>query len=128
MKEQLVSNDFYEISTDSEKNRMYLTISGYWKTLLEVKGYLRDIRTAVAELSPEFTIVTDLTRAKTPPEETSDLHVKAQEYLVKAGLARTAEIHPESTVLKMAVNRYSRESGMAQRGVCLYSRSGSVVG
>lgn len=113
-RERRSANDFYEIDLDTEKNRIYLTIKGYWKSLMEVRGYLRDLRAAVAELSEGFTIVTDLTRAKTSSEETSELHIKAQAYLVQAGLARTAEIHPESTVTRMALNRYAQTSGMTK--------------
>ncbi len=113
-REKIASNEFYEIEIDKDRNRIYLTVQGYWKSLMEVRSYLRDIRTAVAGLSAGFTIVTDLTQARTPSEETSELHIKAQAYLINAGLARTAEIHPESTVTRMALNRYAQTSGMSK--------------
>lgn len=52
------------------------------------------------------------TLLRRPDQIHKTVHVNAQTYLVSAGRARTAEIHPKSTVLKMALNRYSRESGM----------------
>lgn len=113
-RERLTSNDFYEIGVDSAKNRLYLTVKGYWKYRVDVSDYLKDLQAAVARLSTGFTIVTDVTRAKTSSEEAGELHIRAQEYIVQAGLSRTAEIHPESKITCLALNRYARTSGMAR--------------
>lgn len=111
-RERLTGNDFYEIEVDSEKNRLYLTVKGYWRALTDVSNYLQDLQSAVDRLLRGFTIVTDVTQAKTSSEEAGVLHIKAQEYIVQAGLSRTAEIHPESKITCMALNRYARTSGM----------------
>ena len=49
---------------------------------------------------------------KAPSNEIGALHVQAQSALIKAGLAKTAEIHPESIIAGLSVDRFSDESGM----------------
>ncbi len=108
---------YYSITVNKKKNRIYLTLNGYWKRLEDVSRYLDDIAMAVREVTPGFCILSDLRMLKTPPTSLSELHRMAQEAPVKAGLGRTAEIVPEegSSELEKALEEYSRQSSMKKR-------------
>ena len=103
----------YSIQVDSAKNRMYLTIKGFWAKPSEVPAYLDDIRKASREVCKGFTILSDLTEMKAPPPEVGLLHKKAQEILMAAGLRKTAELLPAgSAITKLSVDNYSKQTGM----------------
>lgn len=113
---KIADNDFYSIEADGSKNRIYLTIKGFWQDINQIKGYLDDIKNAANSVNKGFTILSDLTTMKTPTQEIGELHVKAQQVLVDAGLSKTAEVHPASTVTQLSLKRFSEESGM-QKGL-----------
>ncbi len=115
MKEEIGKNNYYVIEVDKDLNRMYLKISGYWKSDSDVLNYINDISKAKNCLKTNFTVLTDVTEMKTPPVEIGELHKQAQKILVEHGLDRTAEILPESAVQKMTLERYAKESGMKKR-------------
>lgn len=108
----IVENQYYSIYVDQDKNRIYLTILGFWRALDLVPNYISDIAKATQSVSKGFTILTDLTQMKPPPQEVGGIHMKAQKALVDAGLSKTAELLPADAIAQMAVDRYSRESGM----------------
>ncbi len=109
---EILKNDYYSITVDEKKNRIYLTITGFWKDTNSVTNYISDLTEACRRLTKGFTILTDITQMKPPSPEVGEIHMKAQKVLVDAGLSHTAEILPASAVAKMAVDRYSDESGM----------------
>ena len=109
---EISNNDYYSIKVDENKNRMYLTITGFWKEVSQVPNYLEDLKKATEFLSNEYEILTDIRKMKPPTQEVGALHVKAQKLVIDAGLSKTAEIHPESQLAKMSVDRFSVESGM----------------
>jgi len=111
----IAQNDYYVIAVDQIKNRAYLTLMGYWKSRAEVPRYLEDWRKAIRELSRGFTVLTDVTRFKAPSADVVTLHTEAQKVLMSGGLNKVAEIVGSDIIAKMAVDRFSRESGM-QKG------------
>jgi hypothetical protein len=108
----IVQNDNYVIAVDPTKNRAYLTLIGYWKSRAEVPKYIEDWRKAIRELSRGFTVLTDVTRFKAPPPHVVTLHTEAQKVLISGGLNKVAEIVGSDIIAKMAVDRFSKESGM----------------
>ena len=108
----IAQNDYYIIAVDPMKNRAYLTLIGYWKSRAEVPKYLEDWKKAIRELSRGFTVLTDVTRMKAPPPDVVQLHTEAQKVLMSGGLKKVAEIVGSDIFAKMAVDRFSRESGM----------------
>jgi len=108
----IARNDNYIIMVDEAKNRIYLTIIGFWKDLGMVPNYLDDITKAGQSVSTGFTILTDVTKMKVPTPEVGEIHGKAQGILVGAGLSKTAEILPADAIAQIAVDRYSKKSGM----------------
>jgi len=108
----IAQNDYYVIAVDPKKNRAYLTLIGCWKSRAQVPKYLEDWRKAINELSRGFTVLTDVTRFKAPPADVVTLHTEAQKVLMSGGLNRVAEIVGSDIIAKMAVDRFSKESGM----------------
>lgn len=104
---------YYSIAVDKTKNRIYLTIIGFWKSPEIVPAYVEDMKKACQEISPGFTVLADVTRMITPPAEVAAVHERAQQVTLAAGLRKTAEILPKEKALeKMALAKWSTASGM----------------
>ena len=112
---EIANNKYYSILIDKNKNRMYLTLFGFWKDRSVVPNYIEDIQKAIQELPKGYTVLTDVTQLKTPPQAISDLHTEAQKVVITSGLKRTAEVVSQDVIAKMALDRYSKRSGM-QKG------------
>lgn len=111
----IVKNEYYMIGIDERKNRLYLTISGFWESNSVVPNFFIDFRKAVSKLSPDYTILADVTQMKTPPADVATLHTKVQQMAIFKGLKKTAEVVNGNMITKMAINRYSRQSGMNKK-------------
>lgn len=111
----IAQNEYYTIITDSKKNRLYLTVEGFWKSRSVVPNYIDDMKKALGELSKGYTILADVSRMKPPPAEIAAVHNESQTQAVAAGLKKTAEIVGEDIIAKMTVDRYAKESGMPKR-------------
>jgi len=111
----IAKNEYYAILVDTTKNRLYLTLIGFWKSRSVVPNYIEDLKKATKELSRGYAILTDTTRMKAPPPEVVSLHTEAQKVVVAAGLKKTAEVVGQDVFAKMAVDHFSRESGMYKR-------------
>ena len=108
----IAKNEYYTIVTDKNKNRLYLTVEGFWKNRDAVPNYITDMKKALDELSREYTILADVSRMKPPPAEIAAVHNESQKQAIAAGLKKTAEIVGEDVIAKMTVDRYAKESGM----------------
>ena len=75
-------------------------------------NYLTDVKNTARGLKKGFTLLTDVTKIKTPPEEVEELHLKSQQIWIESGLSKTAEILPSSTIAKLALDRWSKTTGM----------------
>ena len=89
-----VINDtkFYKISVSPEKNRAYLKILGFWRSAEAVPDYLKDWAKAASMLKKGFTLLTDASEMKTHPQDVRKLHEQAQAMILKAGVAKVAEV------------------------------------
>ncbi len=108
----IASNDYYRLSVDKFKNRIYLDILGNWKSSRDVPRYIGDINKAVKNLRRGFTVLSDLTNMRVGAAKVNEVHERAQKILVDSGLKKTAEIMPVSALVKMQVDRYSNASKM----------------
>lgn len=112
MKELIAKTDFYSLEIDKLKNRAYLTFTGFCSEPSDMPNFLDDIKKAAQGLKQGFTLLTDVTKIKTPPKEVAELHIKSQEIWITSGLSKTAEILPDTAIAKLALDRYSKTSGM----------------
>ncbi len=107
----MISNEYYDLRYDQEKNRIYFKIKGFWPSTDTVPGYLDKWKDIVKQTKPEFTVLGDITEMKVPPQEIMNLHVEVQNLVLEKGMRKAAEIVDES-ILKLAVNRIARSSGL----------------
>jgi len=111
MKQEIVKNEYYELFVDTEKNRMYYNLFGFWRSVDLVPDNYKDMKTAMSKLKPGFDVLADLSTAKPPPEPVAELHISTQKLAMDMGLSRTAEVY-DTEVVKYMAERYSRESKM----------------
>ncbi|MEM9329004.1 MAG: hypothetical protein AAGA85_25295 [Bacteroidota bacterium] len=102
-------NDRYGLRVNAEINRLYIRISGFWRTK---EGYLEDLEEACKAMQPGFKIHVDLRTMKAPRQEIGQVHIDAQHLLMSYGLVQTAEILGENALAKLALKKYSDKSGM----------------
>jgi hypothetical protein len=114
MFERIASNSYYDIAVDTARNRIYLTIKGFWQTKDLVPHYIEDLSEATGILGPGFTVLANLTRMVPPTAEVSVLHQQAQSLLMKSGLARSAEI-VNDPLLMSVVDEYAAVSRATRR-------------
>ncbi len=114
MFERIASNSYYDIAVDVTKNRIYLTIKGFWQTKDLVPHYIDDLDEATGMLGSGFTVLANLTRMVPPTAEVSVLHQQAQSLLMKNGLVRSAEI-VNDPLLVNAVDEYAARLQMNRR-------------
>ena len=114
MQERIAANSYYDILIDPAKNRVYLTIKGFWQTKELVPHYMNNLNEAADLLGPAFTVVANLTRMVPPPDEVGVLHKTAQKLMATRGMARAAEI-VDDPVLIGVVNDYAVESKINRR-------------
>lgn len=113
--QQIISqNKFYKIVIDKSINRAYVTIIGFWRNTQEVASYLPDCEKALAQLTPGFTLLTDLTQMKVHPKELQEVHLAAQALLLQKGLSQTVEVISSSFV-QFQTGNISKSSKMPLR-------------
>ncbi len=105
-------NERYELKTDHSINRLYITIKGLWR---KKDGYLEDLEKACQSMKKGFKIHVDLTTMVAPRGEIGVVHEEAQRILMKYGLVQTAEVQNDSAITRMALKKYSDNSGMSKR-------------
>ncbi|MDN4165868.1 hypothetical protein QWY31_10155 [Cytophagales bacterium LB-30] len=106
-----ISTVHYEISYQAAKNRLYISIKGFWRNKADVASYLPDLKKILQKTKPGFTLLTDLRAMKTSPPEMQEIHIAAQKALVDAGLHCTAEVVASSFV-QFQASQYSKTSEM----------------
>lgn len=92
MKTIIAKNDNYELAADSEKNRAYLKIIGFWRNPQEVSDYIEDWKKTLSHLKSGFTLLTDATEMKVHPPEVKEVHAKAQDLIIGFGVKQVAEV------------------------------------
>lgn len=110
----IAKNEQYELLIDIVGNRAFLTIKGFWRNEADIPGYLEDWDQALKMLKPGFTLLTDAINMSIHPGEVRDIHHKAQQKIISAGVKKVAELQNES-VAQMQLNGLSSESGMPKK-------------
>ena len=99
------TNADYTVGVDAANNRIHIEVNGFWK---EVPAhYLLHLEQAIKMVKSGFTVLADLTRLKTPPQQVSFVHVEAQKLLLRNGLSKTAELRSEKKISRLAARKWS---------------------
>ena len=118
--ETIAKTAYYHIRVDQEKNRIYLEIIGFWKSVDVAPHFHQDIHKTFSRLKPGFTVLADLTSMKPSPPEVKKLHEDTQKMGVKAGLYKAAEVIPEDSVVQIQLDDFGQKSHITRR--VFYSR------
>ncbi|ADR22118.1 hypothetical protein MATR_02450 [Marivirga tractuosa] len=110
----IAENAQYSLKVDISKNRAFLKINGFWRNKEDIPGYLHDWDEAIHKLTKDFTLLTDATDMTIHPGDVRDVHSKAQEKIINAGVKKVAELHSKS-VASMQLDGVSSESGMPKK-------------
>jgi len=115
MKSVIAKTNLYSIEIDTAKNRAYLIFIGFCRSPEEIPNLLSDVKKACQGLKQGFTLLTDASQMKVPPQEVVEIHQKSQQIWIEGGLSKTAEVMSENIVVRLALDRYSKTTGMAKK-------------
>lgn len=112
MKISIAKRGQYSLGVDQMKNRIYYTMTGFWRNPEDFPEYFNDWNRAIAEMSPGFTILTDVREFKTPAPVIKPMFDKIQRILGESGLKKTAELFGKDVVAEMSLDSVAKRSGM----------------
>ncbi|WP_051359788.1 hypothetical protein [Adhaeribacter aquaticus] len=117
----VAQNPYYEFSYDPAKNRLYFKFLGYWKSPDVVPDYLQEWGHVIKLTKPGFTIVADVRNMITHPREVKQLHEKAIDLCIIAGVSHIAEVTPADKIAVL------QTTGMADKAQLSYNRFPDVA-
>jgi predicted DNA-binding protein (UPF0278 family) len=91
-REIIAKNDYYTFEVDTDINRLFLTLVGFWENAGVAPDIFTDIENALDKLTPGFTNLVDMTRFKIPPNDVKELFEKVQHRIISRGIAKNAEV------------------------------------
>lgn len=106
-------NTCYEVIYENSKNRIYLTVKGFWKSREAVTHFLNDLQKALRLVKPDFSLLTDMRTMLTHPQRLSSLHIEAHNLIKIAGLAKAAILVPTDRIATLQVEEINSKSAMA---------------
>lgn len=109
---QIANNTCYELLYDGVKNRVCLTIKGFWKNQQSVPNFLDDIRQALTLVKRGFTVLTDLRTMITHPQELNAIHQQAHTMVMEAGVLQVAHVVPEDRIAKLQTSSIQDFTGL----------------
>lgn len=112
---EIAKTHFYTLTVDPSKNRLYQTVKESWVRPVKGDPYLQDLERALRQMKKGFTALNDTTRVKVMSQEWSEAITKARKMLIEAGIAKSTEVLTESVILKMQVQRVSRQAGFTTK-------------
>ena len=110
MKKEIEKNKFYELYIDTEKNRAFLKIKGFWHSVNDVPMYITHWKQVSRMLKNKFTILLDSREAVTHPPEVQKLRQDAQEIAVKGGMYKAAEIVSSNIIAEFQSDSMSKQT------------------
>ncbi len=108
-------NASYELLYSYTKNRIYLSIKGFWKSPESVPNYLQDIEKALKLSTPGFTLLTDLRTMLTHPPRLNMMHIQAQNLIQAARLGKAVRVIPSDRIATLQVEEISNKSLMPSK-------------
>jgi hypothetical protein len=107
---QIAKNNYYEISYDEKKNRIFYKVIGYWPCCNIVPNYLDDIGEVLNYVKPCFTMIVDASFVEPHPPEVEVIRKKAQSMAVQNGLLCAAEIVSSSFVSNLQFDEMTKST------------------
>jgi hypothetical protein len=105
----VISNDYYTIAVDEDKNRIYFTMRGSWIDDKEVSSWLNDLAVAIKLCHRGFTELIDWRQSSAIL--LTDHIAEAQKMAMAAGLHKAARVYDRETFLKYQMDTLSHQTG-----------------
>lgn len=112
MKIEVAKTERYSLVVDTVKNRIYVTMTGFWKSPAEVPNFLKDWDTALSKVKKGFTVLTDHAQRTPPTPEVKEMFIEIQKRIMTAGLRKTAELLNKNAIVSLSIDAVAKKSGM----------------
>lgn len=114
MIQTLEENPHFSIRCNTEKNRLYMKMIGFWGDIATAQAYFKQSVEALNHVEPGFTAVIDLSAFKIPKPEIMQEIKKSQKSFMEKGLRKSAELLAESFFTDMAIEKLKQENQMSK--------------
>jgi len=121
MKEQITTNQFYDLAVDVSKNRLYITSKGFWNKGEIIEEYHKCQTQALKHVKPNFTVVADMREFKILPQDLVPKQEATQKDLANAGMYRVACIVPASAVANFQIRDVAKGTEMPEQRFAVMS-------
>jgi len=108
-KTKIEGNFLYQVTTDVEKNRIYLQLKGFLQDD-EVKKASDDVKKGINSLRPNFDIINDISEFNPATQEGKTIIKETQLYAVQKNVNRVVRI-TKNVIGKIQFERSSKEAG-----------------
>ena len=112
MKIEIAKTEKYSLLVDTVKNRIYVNMTGFWKSPAEVPNFVKDWETALSKVKKGFTVLTDHAQRTPPSPEVKQLFIEMQKRIMAAGLRKTAELLNKNAIVSLSTDAVAKKSGM----------------
>ncbi|MCX2740547.1 hypothetical protein [Pontibacter anaerobius] len=123
LKTLVAKNKCYELLYLPQKNRLCLSIYGFWKSKSAVPAYLADLGKALTLVKPGFTLLFDLSTMITHPQSVMNLHIEAQMLLQEAGLKKGACVNSIDRIANLQAEAIFGQGYTSTRHFASYSEA-----
>lgn len=112
---EIANTEFYTLSVDENKKRVYNTVSGSWGDLPEMSQFTEDWEKVMKLISDGYTMLTDASEFHLFSTRWAVTTLEIRKRLIQAGIKKIAQILPRSTLLKLQFGSLSMHTGVATR-------------
>jgi hypothetical protein len=112
MLQQIAKTEFYLLSVDVRKKRVYNTVFGKWGEQPEIARFVQDWDNVLKLISHGYTMLTDATQFRLLSAEWATTTIRTRKKLVEAGITKIAEVLPENAFIKMQFGAISERTGI----------------
>jgi hypothetical protein len=110
MLQQIAKTEFYLLSVDVRKKRIYNTVFGMWGEHPEISRFIQDWDNVLKYISQGYTMLTDATQFRLLSAEWATTTIRTRKRLVEAGITKIAEVLPENAFIKMQFGAISERT------------------
>jgi hypothetical protein len=110
--QEIANTEFYTLSVDDAKRRVYNTVTGSWGDLPEMSQFMEDWENVIRQISDGYTMLTDASDFHLFSTRWAVTTLEIRKKLVRAGIKKIAQILPRSTLLKLQFGSLSMNTGV----------------
>ena len=100
----------YEFKIDREKNRLYITMEGFFQPE-EMKRCADETIKAVNQMKPGYDVITDISRFSPVGKVAHQEISRVQEYFGKSGIRHGVRVTGNKALIEMQFQRLGKEVG-----------------